>query len=69
MADQPDWIEIGNSVYGCGECGGTLLDRVFLYPDTEDEVEILACPNCGWDDRDAGEPSIVSEWFHDRYSG
>lgn len=69
MPDQPDWIEVGTSMYDCGECGHSFLDMVFLYPDTDDEVEVLACPNCGWNDHKPGEPTIESEWFHDVYSG
>jgi DNA-directed RNA polymerase subunit RPC12/RpoP len=66
---QPDWIEVGTSQYGCGECSNTLLDTVYLYPDTDDKVVFLACPSCGWDERDAGEPTIEDEWFNGRYSG
>ena len=67
-AEQPDWIEVGTSQYDCGECGRSFLERVFLYPDTDDEVEILACPFCGFTDRSIGEPTIENEWFHNRYS-
>lgn len=66
--EQPDWMEVGTSQYDCGECGHSFLDRVFLYPDTDDEVVFLACPECGFTDRTPGEPTVESEWFHDRYS-
>lgn len=65
---QPDWIEIGNSQYSCGECGYGWLDRVFVYPDTDDEDRWLACPNCGFEERDIGDPTVEDEWYHERYS-
>jgi DNA-directed RNA polymerase subunit RPC12/RpoP len=55
-------------MYDCGECGRTFLDLVFVYPDTPDQDEWYACPNCGFEDRDLSEPTIESEWYHERYS-
>lgn len=67
MAEQPDWIEVSTSQYDCGECGHSFLDMVFVYPDTDDEEEWLACPNCGWEERDIGMPTVENEWYQARY--
>jgi DNA-directed RNA polymerase subunit RPC12/RpoP len=64
---QPDWIEVGNSIYGCGECGHQ-LDMVYVYPETEDESRWLACPECGFEEKDPTKPTVENEWYQNRYS-
>ena len=66
--EQPDWIEIGNTIYDCGECGFSHLERVFVYPETMDEDSWVACPRCGWEDRSANDPEVGSEWYQFRYN-
>lgn len=66
--EQPDWLEIGSSQYDCGTCGHSPLDWVYAYPDTNDETRWLACPNCAFEDRTLGEPTVESEWYQNRYT-
>jgi len=66
--DQPDWIEVGGTIYDCGVCGHSFLERVFVYPETADEDSWMACPTCGYEDRTADGPEVHSEWYHNRYS-
>jgi len=65
---QPSWIVVGGSQYSCGHCGYGWLDWVYAHPDTTRERKWLACPNCGFDDRNEGESRVESEWYHERYS-
>jgi DNA-directed RNA polymerase subunit RPC12/RpoP len=67
VPDQPDWIEVGTTMLDCGECGHSFLDRVFVYPDSEDEASWLACPNCGFEDRSPASPTVESDWYTHRY--
>lgn len=69
MPEQPDWIEISTSQYDCGECKHSLLDRVVVYPGTDNEVRWLACSYCGFEDRDAAKPTVENDWYQERYSG
>ncbi len=62
----PDFLEISNTMYSCGECG-TLLDQVFMYPATNKEQSWLACYNCGWHEREPPMPAAENDWYNNRY--
>lgn len=64
--EQPGWIEVGNSINDCGDCG-EFLDRVFLYPDTIHQTDWLACPHCGWTNMPDDAAAWQNEWFQNRY--
>jgi DNA-directed RNA polymerase subunit RPC12/RpoP len=66
MSEQPDWLEVGSTIYDCGECGTSFLDQVFAHADADNESTWLACSYCGWQSR---MPNAVvdSGWYHQRY--
>lgn len=66
---QPEWLEVGSTMYDCGECGHSFLDRVYIHPDTPHQGEWLACVNCGWTDHPDDADVWDNEWYSQRYSG
>jgi len=67
MIEQPDWIEVGSSMYDCGECGGSYLDRLHVYPGENNQEVWLACCYCGWEERTPDMPTVENNWYNARY--
>jgi len=67
MTNQPDTLEVGSTMYDCGECGYSFLERVFWYPGGGRGGDWLTCPNCDWSEAPDDCGLHGNEWYQELY--